>query len=183
LPSFFLLLIIIMMLGASNVDLIIKVPLMLVPIAFVIIIILRYFTKIQIKAWGNETWRFTKSILPILLIGMFIVGIFAYLIPPEDFSKYLQNDNILSDLLASLLGSLFYVPPFSELSIFGDSFIPLTNTIASGPALALLMSGPTTSIPMLAVLCKIIGVKKTVVYWVLVVLCSTMAGALFGIIS
>jgi len=183
LPSFFLLLIIIMMLGASDVSLVIRIPLMLVLIAFVAIIILIYFTKVQIKAWGNETWRFTKSILPILVIGMFIVGIFAYFVPPEDFSKYLQDDNILSDLLASLLGSLFYVPPFSELSIFGDSFVPLTSTIANGPALALLISGPTTSIPMLAVLCKIMGAKKTFVYWILVVLCSTMAGVFFGIIS
>ncbi len=182
-PGFFLLLIAIMMLGASHIDLIIRVPLMLILILFVITIILRYFTKIQIKSWGNETWKFTKSILPILVIGMFIVGMFAYLVPPESFSKYLQKDDILSDLLASLLGSLFYVPPFAELSIFGDSFTPLTNTIASGPALALLISGPTTSIPTLAVLCKIMGVKKTFVYWALVVISSTMAGVAFGIIS
>ena len=52
--------------------------------------------------------------------------------------------------------------------------------MAKGPALALLLSGPSVSLPSLLVLYRIIGGKKTLVYGVLVVGFSTIAGFLFG---
>lgn len=55
--------------------------------------------------------------------------------------------------------------------------------MGKGPALALLLAGPALSLPSMLVINSILGPKKTVTYVVLVVLLSTVAGMLFGMVS
>jgi hypothetical protein len=50
----------------------------------------------------------------------------------------------------------------------------------SGPALALLLSGPSLSLPNMLVVRKVLGNKKTAVYVGLVVIYSTIGGLIFG---
>jgi len=50
----------------------------------------------------------------------------------------------------------------------------------SGPALALLLAGPSLSLPNMLVIRKVLGNKKTIVYVLLVILYSTIAGLIFG---
>lgn len=52
----------------------------------------------------------------------------------------------------------------------------------SGPALALLLAGPSLSLPNMLVIRKVLGNKKTSVYVLLVVAYSTVAGLIFGFI-
>jgi hypothetical protein len=52
--------------------------------------------------------------------------------------------------------------------------------MAKGPALSLLLTGPTISLPSLLVIYRIIGIKKTLTYAAMVVVFSTIAGFLFG---
>jgi len=52
--------------------------------------------------------------------------------------------------------------------------------MAKGPALALLLTGPSVSLPSLLVLYRIIGAKKTLVFAALIIVFSTMAGFIFG---
>ncbi len=52
-----------------------------------------------------------------------------------------------------------------------------------GPALALLLAGPSLSLPNLLVIRKVLGNKKTLVYLGLVVFYATIAGLLFGYFS
>jgi len=54
--------------------------------------------------------------------------------------------------------------------------------MASGPALALLLAGPSLSLPSMIVIRKFLGTKKTVVYVALVILYSTIAGLIFGLL-
>jgi uncharacterized protein len=56
----------------------------------------------------------------------------------------------------------------------------LAKGMASGPALALLLAGPSLSLPNMLVIRKVLGIKKTLVYVVLVVIYSTIAGLIFG---
>ncbi|HKJ84831.1 MAG TPA: permease, partial [Spirochaetia bacterium] len=49
-----------------------------------------------------------------------------------------------------------------------------------GPALALLLAGPSLSLPSLLVIGGELGVKKTLVYVALVVALSTAAGMIYG---
>jgi hypothetical protein len=52
--------------------------------------------------------------------------------------------------------------------------------MGKGPALALLLSGPALSLPNMLVIRSVIGTKKTIVYVILVIIMSTIAGIVFG---
>jgi len=54
--------------------------------------------------------------------------------------------------------------------------------MGKGPVLALLLAGPALSLPSMLALGKIMGAKKTIVYVCLVVIMSTFAGMVFGLI-
>jgi hypothetical protein len=64
--------------------------------------------------------------------------------------------------------------------IIGTTLGYLSGDMAKGPALSLLLTGPSISLPSLLVLYRIIGGKKTIVYATTVVLLSTVAGFAFG---
>ncbi len=115
-------------------------------------------------------------------LGTFFVGIFAFFVPPETFRPYLGDNGLGANLLASVIGALLYMPTLLEVPIIGGTLGYTSGVMAAGPALALLLSGPTTSLPSIAVLYKIMGMKKTIVYWLLVVGMSTIAGMIFGFI-
>jgi uncharacterized membrane protein YraQ (UPF0718 family) len=52
--------------------------------------------------------------------------------------------------------------------------------MGKGPALALLLSGPALSLPNMIVIRQILGSKRTLVFILLVVILSTMAGVIYG---
>ncbi len=52
--------------------------------------------------------------------------------------------------------------------------------MGEGPALALLLAGPSLSLPSMLVIGGELGFRKTAVYVLLVVLFSTLAGFLYG---
>ena len=54
--------------------------------------------------------------------------------------------------------------------------------MGQGPALALLLAGPSLSLPSMLVIGSELGFKKTLVYVLLVVTMSTLAGYIFGMI-
>ncbi|HPA11221.1 MAG TPA: permease, partial [Treponemataceae bacterium] len=58
----------------------------------------------------------------------------------------------------------------------------LGSGMGQGPALALLLAGPSLSLPSMLVIGGELGLKKTAVYIALVVVLSTIAGMVFGMI-
>ena len=52
--------------------------------------------------------------------------------------------------------------------------------MGKGPALALLLAGPSLSLPNMLVIRGIIGTQKTAVYVVLVIVMATISGLIFG---
>lgn len=55
--------------------------------------------------------------------------------------------------------------------------------MGQGPALALLLAGPSLSLPSMLVIGGELGFKKTATYVVLVVVFSTIAGFSYGMIA
>ncbi len=182
-PVFFALLVSILVIGASSLDWLIRLPVVYVLTIAVAVILIYYFTRNQVTEWGMETWMLVKKIFPVLIIGTFFVGVFAYFVPPETFAPYLGSNSLGSNLLASLIGSVIYMPTLMEVPIIGGVFGYTTGAMAGGPALALLLSGPTTSLPSLIVLSRMMGLKKTLVYWVLVIIMATFAGMIYGLVA
>lgn len=52
--------------------------------------------------------------------------------------------------------------------------------MGQGPALALLLAGPSLSLPSMITLAGIMGVKKTLTYCAIVVVLSTFTGMAYG---
>ena len=146
-------------------------------VAFLLIF---YFSRDEVKEWGFESWDLTKKIFPVLLLGTFIVGIIGVFLPPETFEDYLGGNSLSTCFLASIIGALLYMPTLLEVPIIGDTFGYNDGIMGGGPALALLLAGPSISLPSLIVINRVLGVRKTAVYAVTVVILSTIAGYVYG---
>lgn len=180
LPALFVALIAILVVAASGLDILLRLALVVLLTAVVIALVLLYLHRDEMTDWGYETWDLTKKILPILMLGTFVIGVIAYFLPPETFRPYLGGNSLESVFLASVLGSVLYMPTLLEVPIIGTTFGYTSGVIGGGPALALLLSGPTVSLPSVAVLYRIVGARKTAAYVVIVLLISALSGFIYG---
>ncbi|MGA1820978.1 MAG: permease [Thermoplasmatota archaeon] len=179
-PAFFTSLLLILVIGASRLDWMIKFPVVYLLTIVIGLLLIYHFSRDEVTDWGMETWDLTKKIGPILVIGAFVVGVIAYFLPPETFQPYLGNEGIAANVLASMIGALLYMPTLLEVPIIGTTFGYEEGLMGSGPALALLLAGPAVSLPNMVVLWRIIGARKTVAYIMLVVVISSAAGLVYG---
>ena len=56
----------------------------------------------------------------------------------------------------------------------------LASGMGQGPALALLLAGPSLSLPNMLVIRSVMGTKKTVIYVALVIVMATITGWAYG---
>src|SRR4030042_1878637 len=54
--------------------------------------------KDMCKSWMKETWFFVRTILPLLLIGVFIAGMLRVVIPSEFVAKYFGGTTLTATL-------------------------------------------------------------------------------------
>jgi uncharacterized protein len=151
-------------------------------IAAAAFVLTRYFSSEEKGAFFAETWSLTKKIFPMLVVGTFITGIIGYFMPAELLRTALGSNSFLSCFTASIIGALLYMPTLLEVPIVGTLFGYSTGITAAGPALSLLLAGPSLSLPSMIVITRIIGLKKGGVYIGLVVIVSTLVGMLYGAI-
>ncbi len=101
------------------------------------------------------------------------------LLPQSIITNLVGSNTILGNFIASMFGAFMYFSTLTEIPILQAL---IQSGMHSGPALALLLAGPSLSLPNMLVIRKVLGTKKTFVYVGLVILYSTMAGLLFGAI-
>jgi len=148
-----------------------------------VITLFRWFRKDELSGWVFSTRDFVVQILPLLFGGVLIAGFLLgrpgkeALIPEEWIASLLGGNSFLANFFASLAGALMYFATLTEVPIMQGL---LGAGMGEGPALALLLAGPSLSLPSLLVIGGELGVKKTLVYLALVVLMSTFAGIFFG---
>jgi len=145
-------------------------------------VLIRYFSLDEKSAFFSETWSLAKKIFPLLVVGTFITGIIGYFMPVELLRTYLGSNSFWSCFIASIVGALLYMPTLLEVPIVGTLFGYSSGITAAGPALSLLLAGPSLSLPSMIVITRIIGLKKGGVYISLVVIVSTIVGMLYGAI-
>ncbi len=129
------------------------------------------------KLWIEETWNFAKVLLPLLFIGVFIAGFIMPLLPRSLIESLVGQNTIVGNLVASIFGAFMYFSTLTEIPILQAL---IAKGMASGPALALLLSGPSLSLPSMLVIRKILGTKKTAIYVLIVIIYSSIAGFVFG---
>jgi len=162
---------------------------MMVGIAALAVITLLDKKEPENREWTLSTWDFAKQILPLLAIGVVTAGFLlgsthdgksiAGIIPGEWISALVGGNSVFSNLFASVVGAFMYFATLTEVPIIQGL---LASGMGKGPALALLLAGPSLSLPNMLVIRKIMGTQKTVVYVCLVVVMATISGLIYGLI-
>lgn len=145
----------------------------------VVVILWRWFTRGEIVQWLKETLRFTRLIIPWLLAGVFIAGILTVVIPPNIVATWVGGNSISANFVGSFAGALMYFATLTEVPIV-KAFMELG--MGKGSALALLLAGPSLSLPAMFTLTKIMGFRKMITYVGIVVVMATITGYIFGLI-
>ncbi|HYW79353.1 MAG TPA: permease, partial [Thermoguttaceae bacterium] len=138
---------------------------------------LRWFDREELAEWMDQTWIFSKSIIPLLFGGVLVTGFVGALIPEKLVAGWVGGDSFQANLIASMIGGMWYFATLTEIPIL-EALIGLG--MGRGPALALLLAGPALSLPSIAVIYSVIGLKKTFTFVVLTVIMSTIVGVVFG---
>jgi hypothetical protein len=180
LVTFFGVMVAILIISTSNLQPWIKIALDISLINSIALMVYHYFREGEFQSWMQETWSLVKLVVPTLIAGVFIVGVVTSILPPEWIAGYVGDNSLTANIAASLVGALFYFSTLTEVPIVRG----LMNLgMNPGPALALLLAGPAVSIPNLLVINRIMGFKKTAVYFVLVVIMATLTGWIYGILA
>lgn len=139
------------------------------------------------REWILSSWGFTKQIMPLLAIGVVVAGFLlgsthddtsiAGVIPNSWVAWAVGGNSVLSNFLASVVGAFMYFATLTEVPIIQGL---LASGMGKGPALALLLAGPSLSLPNMLVIRGVLGTQKTAVYVLIVVVLSTFAGIIFG---
>jgi hypothetical protein len=139
------------------------------------------------KEWTISTWGFAKQIMPLLAIGVVIAGFLlgsthdntamAGIIPNAWITELVGGNSLFSNFFASIVGAFMYFATLTEVPILQGL---MAAGMGKGPALALLLAGPSLSLPNMLVIRGVIGTQKTLVYVALVVVMATISGLLFG---
>ena len=140
--------------------------------------------------WILSSWGFTKQILPLLAVGVVIAGFLLGsthdqtalrgVIPNQWVVDLVGGNSLFSNFFASIVGAFMYFATLTEVPIIQGL---LNAGMGKGPALALLLAGPSLSLPNMLVIRGVIGTRKTLVYVALVVVMATFSGLLYGWIT
>ena len=131
----------------------------------------------EIASWLRESWWFIRIIFPLLLGGVFLVGVIGKLLPEEWIRAWLGGNGITASFLATMIGAVSYFATMTEAP-FVDTLMKLG--MGKGPALTLLLTGPGLSLPNWIAIARVFGMKKAVVYVITIVILGTVVGWFFG---
>lgn len=145
--------------------------------------IVRWFRKDELREWVFSTWIFAKQIFPLLIGGVMVAGFLLGrpghegIIPGSWISSLVGGNGLAANLFASVAGAFMYFATLTEVPILQGL---LGSGMGQGPALALLLAGPALSLPSMLVIRQVMGTKKALVYFLLVVVMAAGTGLIFG---
>jgi uncharacterized membrane protein YraQ (UPF0718 family) len=137
----------------------------------------RSLSQEELRDWLWESWRFVKQIFPLLVLGVFVVGMLRVVIRPEWIEWLAGSNSVVGNLAGVAFGVFMYFPTLVEIPI-ARMFLDLG--MHRGPLLAYLMSDPELSLQSILIISAIIGRAKTGTYVGLVALFSAAAGLAYG---
>lgn len=156
-------------------------------LGIVLLVILRqWFSRDELSFWVSATKDFALQIIPLLFSGILLAGLLLgrpgheALIPSRFVEMLVGGNSLFANLFASFAGALMYFATLTEIPILQGL---IGAGMGQGPALALLLAGPSLSLPSILVIAGELGWKKTIIYVMLVVVLSTFAGWIFGLMA
>ncbi|HUV04845.1 MAG TPA: permease [Armatimonadota bacterium] len=142
-----------------------------------------WFKKHELKEWTSATWGFALQIFPLLFGGVLVSGFLLGrpghegLIPSSWVASLVGGNSLLANFFAALSGALMYFATLTEVPILQGL---IGSGMGKGPALALLLAGPSLSLPSMLVINSVLGPRKTATYVSIVVVLATIAGLIYG---
>jgi uncharacterized membrane protein YraQ (UPF0718 family) len=131
----------------------------------------------EFRTWMGNTWDFAKLLVPLLFGGVFVVGFISAMLPGKQIAMLVGDNSLTAVLIGSVVGALFYFATLTEIPI---TQALIEHGMAPGPALALLLAGPALSLPNMLVLIKVMGIKKTAAFSLIIVIAATITGIVYG---
>lgn len=113
-----------------------------------------------------------KEIGPWLFVGVAAAGVMAWLIPERYFEQHLQS-NLLSMLLMIALGTPLYICSSASVPI---AVVLAMKGLSPGAVFVFLMAGPATNIGAIAILCRLLGVRATIIQTASVMVSALLCG-------
>ncbi len=179
--GFFTILLAILLWGASPVlKLPVKLPGLAVLFVALIFIARKALNKDRFMSWMRETWFFVRTILPLLLVGVFVAGMLRVVIPAEFVGKYFGGTSLTATLGAVLFGVVAYFPTLVEVPM---ARLFLDVGVGMGPLVAYLLADPVISLPSILVIRPMIGNRRLLYYIGIIIICCTAAGLIYGAIA
>lgn len=151
-----------------------------------VLTLINWFKKDELKEWTSASWGFALQILPLLLGGVLISGFLLGrvghegVIPSKFVAMLVGGNSLRANFFSSIVAAFMYFATLTEVPILQGL---IGSGMGKGPALALLLAGPALSLPSMLVIRGVIGTKKTAVYVCLVVVMATVSGMIFGFIA
>ena len=148
--------------------------------------LVRWFERSELRDWVVATRDFAVQIVPLLFGGVLVAGFLLgrpghmALIPDRWVARLVGGNSLQANFTASFAGAMMYFATLTEVPIMQGL---LGAGMGQGPALALLLAGPSLSLPSILVISSELGWRKTATYVALVVMMSTVAGVAFGALS
>ncbi len=148
--------------------------------------VVKWFNRDERVDWVVATRDFSLQIMPLLFGGVLVAGFLLgrpghdALIPSAWIGGLLGGNSLFANFFAAFSGALMYFATLTEIPIVQGL---LGAGMGQGPALALLLAGPSLSLPSILVIGGELGWKKTSTYVGLVVVLSTAAGMAFGAVA
>lgn len=150
-----------------------KLGVVALSIAFVVATTKAWFSAEERSAWLEKTRFLLMQILPKVLIGIFLTGMLESTVQKATILEYVGQNDLASCGVASLVGGVLYFGTI--LGVIAARFFQVMG-MPDGPVLALLLAGPAVTLPSVLAITEIIGKKRALAYFTLVVLFSTLAG-------
>jgi uncharacterized membrane protein YraQ (UPF0718 family) len=117
-----------------------------------------------------------KKIIPYVLLGALISGLSAAYLPSELVEKYVGGDNMLSIVIAAIIGVPLYLR--IEMAIPMLSIL-IAKGMGLGPAMALIIGGTGASLPEIALVSSVLKPKAVVAFVSIVLTTAIIGGVIF----
>jgi uncharacterized membrane protein YraQ (UPF0718 family) len=151
-----------------------------------LVMVAKWYTGEERRNWLESTWWYMKQIFPLLFAGVFVAGFLLGrpdhpgLIPEESIQRLVGGNSLGANVFAAMAGALMYFSTLTEIPILQGL---LGAGMGKGPALALLLAGPALSLPNMLVIGRVMGVKKTAAFCLIIIILSSLAGMGYGMMG
>ncbi|MFA6129381.1 MAG: permease [Candidatus Omnitrophota bacterium] len=144
-------------------------------VVLLISLVIVKFKKIEVLDWAKQTFKLIKTIVPLFILSILIIGLIAKYIDirwihnlfsaqKDILGNRLFFPSLRSTFYATVFGEFMYFPILSEIA-FTKAFLKLGMDV--GPALAILLAGAGTSLPGFILISRFVSWRKVVAYFLI----------------